>query len=81
MNSLDWELDIDWELPTVETLRVNRKLSAVVVESPKTQFLSGPPDETTSIHKFGLNSGWVKISSRISPSTDYYRSPENKNKK
>ena len=33
-NSLVWELDIDWELPTVETLRVDHKLSAVVLESP-----------------------------------------------
>jgi hypothetical protein len=36
MNSLDWVFDIDWELPTVETLRVARKFSAVVLESPYT---------------------------------------------
>jgi hypothetical protein len=34
MNSLDWVLDTDGELPTVETLRVAHKFSAVVLESP-----------------------------------------------
>ena len=80
-NSLDWELDIDWELPTVETLRVDCKLSAVVLETPQTRFLSGPPDEPTSIHKSGRILDGSKYCPRISPSTDYYRSPENKKKK
>jgi hypothetical protein len=34
MNSSDWVLDTDGELPTVETLRVVRKFLAVVLESP-----------------------------------------------
>jgi hypothetical protein len=34
MNSSDWVLDIDGELPTVETLRTDNKFSAVVLESP-----------------------------------------------
>jgi len=34
MNSSDWVLDTDGELPTVETLRAERKFSAVVLESP-----------------------------------------------
>jgi hypothetical protein len=33
MNSSDWVLDTDGELPTVETLQVERKFSAVVLES------------------------------------------------
>jgi hypothetical protein len=34
MNSSDWVLDTDGELPTIETLRADRKFSAVVLESP-----------------------------------------------
>jgi hypothetical protein len=34
MNFSDGVLDIDGELLTVETLRVDRKFSAVVLESP-----------------------------------------------
>jgi len=55
MNFLDWVLKTDWELPTVETLRVACKLSAVVLESPYTRFLSDPPDDSTSYHNlYGL---------------------------
>jgi hypothetical protein len=59
MNSSDWVFDTDGELPTVETLRVERKFSAVVLESPYTLFLSGPPDDPASIHKPESKSGWV----------------------
>ena len=41
MNSSNWVLDTDGQLITVETLRANRKFSAVVLESPYTRFLSG----------------------------------------
>jgi hypothetical protein len=34
MNSSDWELDTDGELPTIETLRATHKFSAVVLERP-----------------------------------------------
>jgi hypothetical protein len=34
MNSSDWVLDTDGELPTVKILRAARKFSAVVLESP-----------------------------------------------
>ena len=34
MNSSDWVLDTDEELPTVETLRAIGKFSAVVLENP-----------------------------------------------
>ena len=63
MNSSEWVLDTDWELLTVETLRVAHKFSAVVLESSYTWFLSGPLDGPTSIHKSGSKSGWVKGSS------------------
>jgi hypothetical protein len=63
MNSLDWVLDTDWELPTIETLRAAHKFSAVVLESPYTWFLSGLPDDPTSIHKSRSKSGWVEGSS------------------
>jgi hypothetical protein len=33
------------------------------VGDPYTRFLSGPPDNPTSIHKFGSKSGWVEGSS------------------
>ena len=60
-------LDTDWELPTVETLRVAHKFSVSVLESPYTRFLSGPPDDPASIHKFGLKSWWVEgLSSYLS---------------
>jgi hypothetical protein len=77
-NSLDWVLDTDWELPTVEIIQAARKFSAVVFESPYTWFLSGPPDDPTSIHKFISKSGWVEGSSPyLSLSTGYYRFLEN----
>jgi hypothetical protein len=60
MNSSDWVLDTDGELPTVETLRADRKFLAVVLESPQTWFFSGPPDDPTSIHKSGSKFGWVE---------------------
>ena len=50
-NFLDWVLDTNWELPTVETLCAVHKFSAIVLESPYTLFLLGPPDDPTSIHK------------------------------
>jgi hypothetical protein len=34
MNSSDWVLDTDGELPTVETLQVDRKFLVMVLESP-----------------------------------------------
>jgi hypothetical protein len=34
MNSLDWVLDTDGELLTVETLQGDRKFLTVVLESP-----------------------------------------------
>jgi len=63
MNSSDWVHDIDGELPMVETLSIARKFLAVVLESPSTRFLSGPPDDPTSIHKSRSKSGWVEGSS------------------
>jgi hypothetical protein len=33
MNSLDWVLDTNGELPTVETLQADYKFSAVLLES------------------------------------------------
>jgi len=51
------------ELPTVETLLAARKLSAGVLESLYTWFLSGPPDDPTSIHKSESKSEWVEGSS------------------
>jgi len=66
-NSLNWVLDTDWELPTVETLWAARKFLAVVLKSPYTWFLSGPPDDPTSIHKSGSKSGWVEGSSPYLP--------------
>jgi len=62
-NFLDWVLDTDWELLTVETLWAARRFSAVVLESPYTRFLSGSPDDLTSIHKSKSKSGWVEGSS------------------
>jgi hypothetical protein len=50
-----------------ETLRVVRKFSVVVLESPHTRFLSGPPDDPTSIHKSRSKSGWIEgLSSYLS---------------
>jgi len=63
MISSDWVRDIDQELPMAETLRAAHKLLAVLLESPYTWFLSGPPDDIASIHKFGSKSRWVKGSS------------------
>jgi hypothetical protein len=60
MNFSDWVLDTDRELPTVETLLADRKFLAIVLESLYTRFLSGPPDDPTSIHKSGSKSGWVE---------------------
>ena len=62
-NSLDWVLDTDWELPTVETLWATRKFSVVVLESPYTN-----PER---------NLDGSKDCPHISPSTGYCRSPEN----
>ena len=45
------------------------------VGEPETWFLSGPPDDLTSIHKFRSKSRWVEGFPHISPSTGYYRSP------
>jgi hypothetical protein len=38
-------------------LRAARKLLAIVLESPYTRFLSGPPNDPTSIHKSGSKFG------------------------
>jgi hypothetical protein len=76
--SSDWVLDTDLELPTTEILQAPRTLSVVVLESSYIRFLSGPPDDPITIHKSWSKSGWVEGSSHISPSTGYYRSPENK---
>jgi hypothetical protein len=59
-NSLYWVLDTNWELPMIDTLRVARKFSAVMLESPYTRFLSGSPDDPTSIHKSKSKSEWVE---------------------
>jgi len=77
MYASDRVLDTVWELPTVETLQVTHKFSVVVLESPYIQFLSGPPDDPTSIHKSRCNSDGSKDRPYISPSTCYYKSPEN----
>jgi len=63
MNSLYWVLDNDWELPTIEILRAAHKFSVIVLESLYTRFLSGPPNDPTSIHKSGSKSEWVEGSS------------------
>jgi hypothetical protein len=34
MNSSDWVLDTNGELPTIETLRADHKFLVVVLESP-----------------------------------------------
>jgi hypothetical protein len=47
-------LDIDWELPMVETLKAAHKFLAIVLESLYTRFLSSPPDDPASIHKTEL---------------------------
>ena len=69
MSSSDWVLDTDGELPTVETLRAERKFSAVVLESPY-QTISPP---STNLDR---NLDGSKDCPHISPSTGYYRSPE-----
>jgi hypothetical protein len=55
VNSGDWVLNSNCKLPisipTVETLWVIRKFSTVVVDSPYTRFLSGPPDNPASNYK------------------------------
>jgi hypothetical protein len=63
MNSSNWVLDTDWELPMVKTLQAAHKFSIVVLESPYTRFLSGSPDDPTSIHKSKSKSEWVEGSS------------------
>ena len=63
MNSWDWVLDTDWELPTVKILQVAHKFSVVMLERLYTWFLSGPPDDPASIHKSGSKYGWVERSS------------------
>ena len=62
-NSKDRVLNTDWELPTIEILRVAHKFLAVVLESPYTQFLSSPPINLASIHKSGSKPWWVEGSS------------------
>jgi len=47
----------------VETLWAVRKFSVVVLKSPYIQFLSGPPDDLASIHKFWTKPKWVEGSS------------------
>ena len=47
----------------VETLWVAHKLSFVLLESPYTRFLSGPPNDLAFIHKSKSKSGWVEGSS------------------
>jgi hypothetical protein len=76
-NSLDWVLDTDWELPTVETLWAARKFSVVVLESPYTRFyrvhqIILPPSTNPERNLDGS-----KDRPHISPSTGYCRSPEN----
>jgi hypothetical protein len=61
----------------VETLRVARKFSDVVLKSPYTQFVSGPPDDPTSIHKSGSKSGWVEGSFPYLSFNRLYWSPKN----
>jgi hypothetical protein len=77
-NSLDWVLDIDWELPTVETLRDARKFSAVVLESPYTRFYRVHQTILPPSTNPDRNPDGSKDCPHISPSTGYYRSPENK---
>jgi hypothetical protein len=59
-SSKDWVLKTNYEHPTVETLRVIHNSSVVMFQKPQTQFLSGPPEDPTSNHKFRLSSGWVE---------------------
>jgi hypothetical protein len=59
-NSGVWMLGTDCEHPTVETLRVIRKFSVVVLKSSYTRFLSCPLDDRAFNHKTGLKSMWVK---------------------
>jgi hypothetical protein len=73
MISSDWVLDTDLELPTVKPLQAARKFSTVVLESPCTWFLLGPPPSTNP----DRNPDGSKDRPHISPSTGYYRSPEN----
>jgi hypothetical protein len=63
VNSKDWVLGTDCELPIVETPRTVCKFSVVVLESLYTRFLSGPLDNPASNHKFRLKSGLVEGSS------------------
>jgi len=63
-------LDTDCELLTVETLWAIHKFSVVVLESPYTRFLSGPPNDSASFHKSGLKSEWVEGSYDLSVFTD-----------
>jgi hypothetical protein len=59
---LDWVLDIDCKLPTIETLRAIRKFLAVVLESSYTWFLLGPLDDPASICKFKSKSRIIPVS-------------------
>jgi hypothetical protein len=63
-NSKVWVLGIDCEHPTVETLQVVRKYSALEFEIPKTLFISSSPDNPVFNHNFKLSSRLVK---RIAP--------------
>jgi hypothetical protein len=76
-NSLDWVLDTDWELPTVETLWATRKFSAVVWRARipylyRVHWTIQPPSTNPNRNPDGS-----KDRPHISPSTGYYRSPEN----
>jgi len=79
VNSGDWVLGIDCELPTVETLWAVYKFSVVVLKSLYTRFLSGPLDDLPPSINQDRNPGGSKDHLHISPSTGCYISPENKN--
>jgi hypothetical protein len=54
-------------------------VSAVVLESLYTRFLSGPPDNPVSIHKSESKSEWVEGSSPYLSLNGCFMSPRNKN--
>jgi hypothetical protein len=59
-NSGVWMLGTDCEHPTVETLRVIRKFSVVVLKSSYTRFLSGPLNDPAFNRKSRSRSRRVK---------------------
>jgi hypothetical protein len=59
-NSEVWVFGIDCKHPTIEALWVVRKFPIVLLRSPYIRFLSGPPDDLTSDHKFESISGLVE---------------------